>query len=233
MSLLRFLPQRLQRRIREYAPHGFPDVASCGAFYEARARLFRDDEGVILEYTNRDVQRRLFERAVEALPPHGRVLDVGCGFGHLFEFLEARGVALDAYCGIDVSPTLIEKTRARVGSRPGVSLEVRDVTSDPLPERSHDVAYLISVLGYPIGRDPMRTMMAILGSVFAATTDGLVFSHVMTGRRTRPLAFPTDPQDLAARCERELGARAAIHDDGVDFTYLVSLRHEATEARPA
>jgi len=226
MSFLRFLPRRLQRRIRDYAPRGFPDVASCGAFYEARARLFREDEGVVLEYTNRDVQRRLFERAVEALPPHGRVLDVGCGFGHLFDFLVSAGGGFDSYSGIDVSPTLIEATRSRIGSRPGVLLEQRDLTRDPLPEKSHDVAYLISVLGYPIGRDPMKTMMTILGTVFRACTDGLAFSHVMSGRRTRPLAFPTDPQDLAVRCEREFGARATLHDDGVDFTYFLSLRHE-------
>ena len=77
MSFLRFLPKRMQRRIKDYAPRGFPDAASCGAFYDARARLFRNDEATVLEYSSRDVQRQLFARAVEALPPRGRILDVG------------------------------------------------------------------------------------------------------------------------------------------------------------
>ena len=225
MSFLRLLPRSWQQRIRNYAPRGFPDAASCGAFYDARARLFRGDEATVLEYSSRDVQRRLFERAVEALPPHGRVLDVGCGLGHLVDFLEEREIPFDAYRGIDVSQTMVEEASARLAKRTGVSLEVRDVTNDPLAPDEHEAGYLISVLGYPIGRDPMATMMGILGNVFAACTDGLVFSHVAGGRRKAPLAFPTVPEELAAQCERQLGAEATVYDDGVDFTYLVALRH--------
>ena len=230
MSFLRFLPKRLQQRIRDYAPRGFPDAASCGAFYDARARLFRGDEATVLEYSSCDIQRRLFERAVEALPPHGRILDIGCGFGHLLDFIEERGVSLVSYRGIDVSETMVEAAGARIGGRADVTIEALDLTAETLPEAVHDVAYIISVLGYPIGRDPMNTMMAILGKVFRSCTDGVVFTHVMSGRRERPLAFPTEPERLAKRCERELGAQAQVFDDGVSFTYLMTLRHGGNES---
>jgi SAM-dependent methyltransferase len=225
MSFLRLLPHSWQQRIRNYAPRGFPDVVSCGAFYDARARLFSGDDAIVLEYSNFSVQRKLFERAVEALPPHGRVLDVGCGFGHLVDFLDERKIPFDDYRGIDVSQTMVDRASARLAKRDDVRFEVRDVTNDPLTPDVHDVGYVISVLGYPIGRDPMATMMGILGNVFAACTDGLVFSHVAGGRRKAPLAFPTVPEELAAQCERHLGAEATVYDDGVDFTYFLTLRH--------
>jgi len=224
VSILRFLPQRMRERIKNYAPRGFPDPASCGAFYDARSKLFGNDEAASLEYSSLDVQRRLFERAVEALPPHGRVLDVGCGLGHLVGFLEDRGLSFETYHGIDVSPAMVSRATERLGSKERVSFEERDLTTSRLAECSFDVAYIISVLGYPIGEDPMETMMVILRRTFDACTDGLVFSHVMDGRSDRTLAFPTVPQEIAARCEAELGARASVHDDGEDFTYLVRLR---------
>lgn len=228
MSLLRLLPRSWRRRIRDYAPRGFPDAASCGAFYDARTRLFRGDEAAVLEYSSRAVQESLFERAVDALPPHGRVLDVGCGLAHLVDFLEERRLGFDAYHGIDVSASMIRDAGRRLGIREDVTFEVRDLSAAPLSPASHNVGYLISVLGYPIGRDPMAAMMGILRNVFAACTDGLVFTHLAEGRRERPLAFPTVPEELADRCERELGASATVFDDGVDFTYLMCLRHRGS-----
>jgi SAM-dependent methyltransferase len=225
VSLLRSLLARWRKRIRDYAPRGFPDAESCGAFYDARSHLFRGDEAAILEYSSLTVQQRLFERAIDALPPHGRVLDVGCGLAHLFDFLEGRKLEFDAYHGIDVSASMIRGASKRVGESDRVCLEVRDLTVAPLPSESHDVGYLISVLGYPIGSDPMAVMMEILGNVFHACADGLVFTHLVDGRREKPLAFPTIPEPLAARCERELDAHAVVFDDGVDFTYLMRLRH--------
>ena len=225
MSFLRLLPKSWRQRIRDYAPWGFRDPASCGAFYDARSRLFRGDEATVLEYSSLDIQRRLFERAVAALPPYGRILDVGCGLAHLADFLEERGFPVSSYHGIDVSVAMIEAARRRFGEEKAVSFELRDLTQSDLPEKAHDVGYIISVLGYPIGPEPMTTMMQILGTAFSACTDGLVFSHVMDGRRERRLAFPTIPGELASRCERELGAETTIHDNGVGFTYLMSLRH--------
>lgn len=177
MSFLRFLPKRLQWRIRDYAPRGFPDSASCGAFYDARARLFRGDEAAVLEYSSRNVQRGFFERATAAIAPHGRVLDVGCGLGHLLDFLDDRGFAVGAYTGVDVSPSMVEEASARLEGRSGVALEVRNITA-------------------------------------------------------KPFAFPTNPERLAVRGAQELGALAEVHDDGTDFTYVMSLRHASDVSKP-
>jgi len=223
MSFLRWLPERWRRRIRDYAPRGFPDAASCGAFYDARARLFGDDEAAVLEYSDLSVQERLFERAAALLPPRGRVLDVGCGLGHLYDYIVRSAFDVTSYHGIDVSAAVLDRAVQRIGDDDRVHLASVDLTREDLAEGSHDVGYIISVLGYPIGRDPTASMMTILEKAFAACTGGIVFTHVMEGRRERPLAFPTVPEELAACCKRALGAEATIDDDGVDFTYLMRL----------
>jgi len=175
---------------------------------------------MILEYSGLQAQRRLFDRATSLLPPQGKVLDLGCGLGHLLIYLDEKKLSVESYHGIDVSPRMVEEAKKRFGER----FEVRDILEDPLPQESYDTGYILSVLGYPIGQDPMQTMMEIIEQTFHACRVGIVFSHLAAGRK-EGLKFTTVPQELAARCEQELGARAQIDDDGVDFTYLLALRH--------
>lgn len=220
MNPFRLLPERLKRRMFRYTPAGFPDPAACGAFYDARHTVFSGDDMMILEYSSVQAQRRLFERAISLLPPRGRVLDLGCGLGDLLSFLDEKKLPYESYHGIDVSKRMVKEARARFGER----FCVRDILKDPLVAESFDTGYILSVLGYPIGDDPMVTMMTILKIAFAACRVGIVFSHLVTGRK-EGLKFTSVPEEMAAHCEAEFGAQTQIDDDGIDFTYLVALRH--------
>jgi len=203
-----------------YTPAGFPDPSACAAFYDVRHTVFAGDDMMILEYSGPQAQRRLFDRATALLPPQGKVLDLGCGLGHLLAYLDETGLPYEDYHGIDVSERMVEEAKERFGER----FEVRDILKRPLPPGSYDTGYILSVLGYPIGQDPIGTMMEIIKQTFQACRVGIAFSHLATGRK-EGLKFTTVPQELAARCEQELGARAQVDDDGVDFTYLLALRH--------
>jgi len=207
-----------------YTPAGFPDPKACGAFYDTRTTIFAGDEMMTLEYSSVEAQRDLFDRAIEALPPNGRIFDLGCGLGHLPAYFDEKGIPFDAYHGIDVSPAMVQRARERFVGRDAFRFAVQDVLSEPLSPGIADVGYIISVLGYPIGDDPMESMMGILREVFDACQDGIVFTHLVDGRKPG-LKFTSDPETLAALCEKRLNARATIHDNGVDFTYLLALRH--------
>jgi len=39
------------------------------------------------------------------------ILDVGCGFGDLYDYLGKKGVKLKSYEGIDISPKIVEKAK--------------------------------------------------------------------------------------------------------------------------
>jgi ubiquinone/menaquinone biosynthesis C-methylase UbiE len=66
--------------------------------------------------------------------PGARVLDVGCGPGHLVEQLVDRGLAVT---GVDLDPAMIERARLRLGSR--AQLVAADVASLPLADESFDL----------------------------------------------------------------------------------------------
>jgi len=203
-----------------YTPAGFSDVSSCAAFYDVRHTVFAKDDMMILEYSRPQAQRRLFERATTLLPPQGKVLDLGCGLGHLLAYLDENQLPHEDYRGIDVSERMVKKATDRLGER----FEQRDILKRPLGPGSFDTGYILSVLGYPIGENPVKTMMEIITTCFEACRVGIVFSHLAADRK-EGLKFTTVPQELATRCEAELGARARVDDDGVDFTYLLALWH--------
>jgi len=185
--------------------------------------MFGRDDMAALEYSGVPAQQGLFTRATEALEPHGRVLDLGCGLGHLMEFFDQHGLSVAGYHGIDVSRAMIDRAANHHSHRSNAFFEFRDVLRDPMDEGMFDVGYIISVLGYPIGRDPMAAMMTIVGNAFLACTDGIAFTHLVKGCKEK-LVFTTVPEELANECERELGAKAEVHDDG-SFTSLIVLRH--------
>jgi len=223
MNLFRLLPERLRRRMFRYTPSGFPDARSCGTFYDVRHTVFSGDEMMILEYSGREAQERLFARATALLSPRGRVLDLGCGFGHLIDYFERNGQAFDSYCGVDVSGRMVAEARRAHAGNARARFEQRDLLVEPFETGAFDTGYILSVLGYPIGDEPMETMLRIVSEAFAACREGIVFSHLATGRKAG-LRFTTVPEALAERCERAIGAQASLDDDPADFTYLLALR---------
>ena len=224
MRLFQALVRKLKKRMFRYTPAGFPDPGSCGAFYDARCVIFSGEDMMALEYSGTEAQRHLFERATSLLPPSGKVLDLGCGLGHLIDYIEETSLSYDSYHGVDVSEHMVTEAGRRFAGKEYASFEVRDILIDPFAPGSFDIGYILSVLGYPIGKDPVATMMEIIEKIFSACRVGIVFSHLASGRK-EGLKFTTVPEKLAVRCEKELGSKAQIDDDGVDFTYLLSLRH--------
>ncbi len=224
MKPLHLLAKKLKKRMFRYTPSGFPDPKACGAFYDARVGLLAGDDMMVLEYSGMEAQERLFVRATTLLPPQGEILDLGCGLGHLIIYLDEKQLSYGRYHGIDVSSRMIDEATKRHSGRQGISFEHRNVLEDPLIPASFDTGYILSVLGYPIGDDPMRAMMTIIENAFASCRTGIAFSHLASGRK-EGLKFTTVPEELAARCESDLGAKVEIDDDGKDFTYLIALRH--------
>ena len=68
---------------------------------------------------------------VESKPQ--RVLDVGCGPGELTEHIARSGAEV---CGIDISPRMVELTRAR-----GIAAQLADVEQLPFADRDFDCVF--------------------------------------------------------------------------------------------
>ena len=67
----------------------------------------------VLGWENREAHLRRFRMLEENTDLQGRtVLDIGCGLGTFYEFLESRGLSTD-YTGVDILAEMISMAKAR------------------------------------------------------------------------------------------------------------------------
>lgn len=85
------------------------------------------------------------------------VLDIGCGVGHLLDFLRANGFAGD-YLGIDLLPEMVERARRR---HPGARFEVADFLADAPRLSGRDFVLASGVLQHG-DRERMERMIAAM-----------------------------------------------------------------------
>jgi SAM-dependent methyltransferase len=78
------------------------------------------------------------------LPPApARVADLGCGTATLAALLADEGHVV---AGVDFSPAMVERARAKLGDRAGVSVTQGDAADPPLAAASYDVVLSRHVL---------------------------------------------------------------------------------------
>jgi trans-aconitate methyltransferase len=90
------------------------------------------------------------------------VLDLGCGLGHMCDFLQKRALAV-SYRGVDVLPRIVAEARRL---HPGVPFEVVDAIHGPLPWDA-DFVFVSGVLNLETGAneaDMRRMLRAALGA---------------------------------------------------------------------
>jgi SAM-dependent methyltransferase len=73
---------------------------------------------------------------------HGtRILDVGCGFGHMLDYIETWGINAQ-YTGIDICPEFLEVAKQR---HPGADFRLLNILEDPIDEQ-WDWVFLVGAL---------------------------------------------------------------------------------------
>ncbi len=108
----------------------------------------------------------LLTHAEAFLPPHPRVLDVGCGNGRFARFLETRFRERFDYCGVDESPLGLAEARKRLLGRANVSFIEADFTTT-LPTGGFDLVALFGVLHHVPARSNRLELLKRLASRLA------------------------------------------------------------------
>jgi SAM-dependent methyltransferase len=97
------------------------------------------------------------------------LLDIGCGFGHYYEYLRSKGISVD-YVGYDFMAPFIEVDRERF---PEATFEVRDVTND---EIVHEADYVVMCQVFNNryqDADNTEVVKAVVRKAFAAARIGI------------------------------------------------------------
>jgi SAM-dependent methyltransferase len=157
------------------------------------------------------------------------ILDLGCGPGLALAYLEKRyGSLSDRYCGVDVSKLLVDEARKLW---PLHNFVVRDIVSDPLPERSFDFTAINGVLTakYSLPQDQMEIFVAnLLQAAWPSTKVALSF-NVMSPYVdwTRDDLFHWPVEKAAAFCVSKLSRHLNIIADYGLYEYTVQVFREA------
>ena len=132
-----------------------------------RPTTIRDDTTArhLWKYTNRNpfhrlALRRFFDRiAGEILEMNpDRVLDFGCGEGLFLKEIEARGVELDDYVGIDLREDALQTARSY---HPRHRFELVDISQWHSPAASFDLVIACQVLEHL--PDPVSALRRLVG----------------------------------------------------------------------
>ena len=154
-----------------------------------------------------------------------KVLDFGCGTGHLLDILRTRLGFCGEYVGYDLSEAMIALARTKF---PGVRFERRDILADGVPEVFDYV--LVSGTFNARVSDNWGLMTALLRPLFQQTRTALAFNLISSYvDYMNDGLWYASPEQVLRFCKEEISPRVTLrHDyllkDGVipyEFTVYV------------
>lgn len=128
--------------------------------WDGQAATFDDepDHG-LRDPVVRDAWRTLLRSVLPPVP--SRVADLGCGTGTLALLLVEDGHTVD---GVDLSPEMVRRAQAKVGTFPGTTFTVGDAADPPLADAAYDVVLCRHVLwALPAPADALARWVRLLG----------------------------------------------------------------------
>lgn len=157
------------------------DGSETSRFYEEHIRRFGYSYRA-LGFGRRASQEKRFEAALGMGSLHGkRLLDVGCGFGDLLAWLNARGIEPD-YTGIDICKPMIERCRKRFANT-GAKFMVGDALTF-VPADPYDYIVASGIFGYNAG-DTRKRVQPTLERLFDLTHIALSVNFLSRRAPTR------------------------------------------------
>ncbi|PLQ01532.1 methyltransferase domain-containing protein [Cupriavidus pauculus] len=199
-------------------------LSPVASYYTQKIKEFGPQpKGV--DWNGEDGQLLRFQQLCQVLDPAApfSIVDVGCGYGALFDFLLDRFQSFE-YIGIDISETMIETARDLHKQKP----QGRFVTGTA-PEEPVDFAVASGIFNVRLGGDEDAWKAYIretLTRMNQFTKRGFAFNCLTSysdADRMRPDLHYADPCELFDLCKRTFSRNVALlHDYGLyEFTIVV------------
>jgi SAM-dependent methyltransferase len=161
--------------------------------------------------------------------PESSVLDVGCGFCDLYDFLDKRGWQ-GRYTGIDIVPGLLEVARRR---HPSLDVRELDITDESAPLDEYDFVISSGALNATLPSGSNETHIEVaLRSMYQRSRRATCVDFLSTYVDfQKPGAYHTDPGWALAAAKR-LTRRVLLRHDYMAYEFsLLLFRDDAISER--
>lgn len=191
-------------------PHPFQqEIAFLNQHYSKLVQEHKDTpQGV--QWGDRETQERRMEILTQAGDlSSAKVLDFGCGTGHMLTFLQKKLEFTGTYVGYDLSEKMIDTAQKKF---PGISFEQRDILAEGVPE---DFDYiLINGVFNNLVKNNWELMKALLKNLFYHTRIALAFNALSTYVDYFDAElFYVSPEKVFRFCKEELSPFVTLKHD--------------------
>lgn len=171
------------------------------------------DAAQAVQHRDAASQHNRFRVLTEFADDLGSVVDVGCGLGHLYDYLRGTGFQ-GTYLGLDFVAEFVAQARHRHAASASASarFELFDMRADRYPE-GRDTFVICGVFNNR-APDAEAFMQATLRGAFAAARRGIAFSAMSTyvDYQDETLAY-FDPRAVFDFCKTSLSRRVTLRHD--------------------
>jgi SAM-dependent methyltransferase len=185
--------------------------AAHQAYYTEQLGKFGTEIGSV-GWSNEQSQLVRFRVLSEVgIMPETSVLDVGCGLGDLYGYLESLFKAPPHYIGVDVTPRMIETAQAKY---PSGKFLVHDILDPGASALEADFVFASGIFALlDLEQDPYGIMRRLIQAMFRRCRAGIAFNSLSSWTpNPEPGKFFVDPVKALALCH--------------DITPWLSLRHD-------
>lgn len=198
------------------------EKATIMHYHRRRIDVFEGGTVGALGWRRVESQVKRFEVIASIGDLSGRtLLDAGCGYGDLKEFLDQRFSGF-TYIGIDQMPEFIAEAKARYANHPDTHFSQTDFTTVDFP--SVDFVIASGALGYRCDDPNFYTDM--IRKMYQAATQAFVFNMLDATRfPNHQLLVGHDRDEIAAFC-RTLSPRVTVTTDYLEDDFTVFMFRE-------
>lgn len=142
------------------------------------------------------------------------ILDIGCGLGDFYNWLESNTIQTD-YKGIDITPKMIEKAKERF---PDANFAVENILESNTNKKYDYV--VASGIFYLVEQEPFEFMKKMIQKMFAIAEKGIAFNSLSSwADQKHENEFYANPSEVIDFC-RTLSRKVVLkhHYHPADFT---------------
>ncbi len=195
-------------------------------FFEAKIRAHgATPQG--LDYSTLERQQITFRQLTkiwEDPTQPSSLLDYGCGYGALIEFMERKNYQIQNYSGYDIAPGMIEQGNLLYGQREGYIFTTDRQALQPV---DYVIAGGVFNLRFETtNSDWLKYVLGEIENLWELSLKGFAF-NILTKysdpEKMRPDLYYADPTFFFDYCKQRLSRKVALlHDyEAYEFTILV------------